>query len=264
MQAHDLHQHLIAIRRAIEGACPGTVVRLSFALEQRVTADLALRKQLTDLCLFIVRHARGHGPTGHHNCRQMAELERADEQSGHDLVAHAQRENGIKHVVRQRNGGRHRDHVTAEQRYLHARLALSHAVAHGRHAARKLSDRADLARRLFEQRRKTFQRLMGRQHVVVGRNDGDVGLDSFAQRQLFIGLEGRTAVRQVGAGQTAAHRQLLAPLFDALQVGRARWRAAHPNARGHGGHNWMNWCRRCRSLEAQTSHRNPPNMLGHI
>jgi hypothetical protein len=35
----------------------------------------------------------------------VAEVQRADQQPGHDLVAHAQQQRGVEHVVRQRDGG---------------------------------------------------------------------------------------------------------------------------------------------------------------
>jgi hypothetical protein len=35
----------------------------------------------------------------------VAEVQRADQQAGHDLVAHAQQQRGVEHVVRQRHGG---------------------------------------------------------------------------------------------------------------------------------------------------------------
>ena len=85
----------------------------------------------------------------------MAELQRADQQARHDLVADAQAQHGVEHVVRQRDGGRQRDHVAAEQRQLHAGLALRHAVAHRRHAARELRDGTRLARRLLDDRRES-------------------------------------------------------------------------------------------------------------
>ena len=81
----------------------------------------------------------------------MAEGQRADHQARHDLVADAEIDGRVEHVVRQRDRRRHGDHVAGEQRQLHARLALGDAVAHGRHAARHLRDAAGLARRLLDQ-----------------------------------------------------------------------------------------------------------------
>ena len=78
----------------------------------------------------------------------MAEGQRRDHQPRHDLVADAEIDRGVEHVVRQADRGRHGDHVAREQRQLHAGLALGDAVAHGRHAAGDLRDAAGLARRL--------------------------------------------------------------------------------------------------------------------
>jgi hypothetical protein len=80
----------------------------------------------------------------------VAEVQRADQQARHDLVAHAQVQRGVEHIVRQRHGGRHGDGVAREQRQFHARLALGHAVAHGRRAAGELRHRAHFAHGLLD------------------------------------------------------------------------------------------------------------------
>jgi hypothetical protein len=76
--------------------------------------------ELADLDLVAVAHAAGHRAGGHEHRRQVAEVQRADQQARHDLVAHAQVQRGVEHVVRQRDGGRHGDGVAREQRHLHA------------------------------------------------------------------------------------------------------------------------------------------------
>ncbi len=52
--------------------------------------------------------------------------------------------------------------------------ALGDAVAHGRNAARDLRRRAGFARRLADDLGIGLERLMGREHVVVGRDDPEV------------------------------------------------------------------------------------------
>ncbi len=101
----------------------------------------------------------------------MAERKRADQEARHDLVADAEIDRRVEHVVRQRDRRRERDHVAGEERQLHARLALGDAVAHRRHAARDLRRAADRARRLLDEIGKAGERLMRRQHVVIGGDD---------------------------------------------------------------------------------------------
>ncbi len=87
MQAHDLHQHLVGVGGAVEGAGAGRVVGLGLGLEQFGAARLALGVELADLRFLGVGEARGHRAGGHEHRRQMAERQRADQQAGHDLVA---------------------------------------------------------------------------------------------------------------------------------------------------------------------------------
>ena len=70
------------------------------ACEQRVAADQALRVLLAHLGLLGVRQAAGHRPGRHEHARQVAEVQRADQQARHDLVADAEQQRGVEHVVR--------------------------------------------------------------------------------------------------------------------------------------------------------------------
>ena len=97
-------------------------------------------------------------------------------------------------------------------------MALGDAVAHCGHAARKLGDRSNLARRLFDQLWKTLERLVGRKQVVIRRDDADVGLNRLAQDQFVLDVEGGAAVRQVGARQPVADWRLLARLVEAREI----------------------------------------------
>ena len=148
VQAHDLHQHLVGIGGAVEGAGARPVIGFGLGLEQLGAAGLALGIELADLGLLVIGQAGGHRPGRNEHRRQMAEGQRRDHQPRHDLVADAEIDGGIEHVVRQADRRRHGDHVARKQRQLHARLALGDAVAHGRHAAGHLRDAAGLARRL--------------------------------------------------------------------------------------------------------------------
>ena len=55
MQAHDLHQHLVGVRRAVEGAGARPVIGFRFGLQQLGAADLAFGIELADLRLLVVR-----------------------------------------------------------------------------------------------------------------------------------------------------------------------------------------------------------------
>jgi hypothetical protein len=134
---------------------------------------------------------------------------------------------------RQGDGRGHGDDVAREQRQLHARTALGDAVAHGRHAAGELGGGPDLARGDLDQRGIFFQRLVGRQHVVIGRDDRHRRLLLLAQLQLVVGREGGETVRQVRARQRAALHALDARGVQMGQVSLARMPAAFDDPIGH-------------------------------
>ncbi len=146
VQAHDLHQHLVAVGRAVEGARAWRVVRLRLDVEELLAGDLLLGVKLPRLGAFRVGQAGGHRSGRDEHRRDVAEGQRRDHQAGHDLVADAEIDGRVEHVVRQADAGRHRDRVAREQRQLHAGLPLRDAVAHRRHAARDLRRAAGLAR----------------------------------------------------------------------------------------------------------------------
>ena len=117
----------------------------------------------------------GIGPAGTKTVGRWPKAKRADDQPGHDLVADAQHQGTVEHVVAERHRGRHGDHVAADQRQLHADLALGDAVAHGGHAAGDLGHRTGLARGLADQLGEALVGLVRREHVVVGGDDADIG-----------------------------------------------------------------------------------------
>ena len=104
----------------------------------------------------------------------------------------------VEHAVAERNRGRHRDHIAAEQRQVHAWLALGHAVAHRRNAAGDLRGRADFARENLHLLGITAVRLMRRQHVVVGSYDPDVRPGEMTDRRLIF-AGGCKAVCEIAA-----------------------------------------------------------------
>ena len=200
MQPHHLHQHLIAVGRAVERAGARTVIGLHLRVQQLTPAHLAFGIKLADTRFLGIGQPRGHRPAWYENRRQMPKLQGADQQTRHDLVADAQAQHAIEHVVRQGNRRGHRNHVAREQRQFHAGLPLSHAIAHRRNATGKLRHRPGLAGGLLDQLREPLQRLMGGQHVVVRRDDRQIRPLRTAQRILVIRLRGRERMRQIGTG----------------------------------------------------------------
>ena len=178
------------------------MIGAALGLQQLVLADLALGIELADALLLLVGKPRRHRPAGHQQHRQMAEAKRADQQPRHDLVANAEQRRGVEHAVAERDRGAHRDHVAAEQRQVHAGLALGHAVAHRRNPASDLRRRADLARENLHLLGVAAIGLMRRQHVVVSGYDSDVGTGERADRLLVLARSGE-AVGEIAAATGA-------------------------------------------------------------
>ncbi|SPK72805.1 conserved exported protein of unknown function [Cupriavidus taiwanensis] len=234
VQAHDLHQELVAVGGAVEGTGAGAVIGLAFGFQQRIAPDLAGGVELAYARLFLVGQPAGHRTRRDEHHRQVAELERAHQQARHDLVAHAQHQRRIEGVVRQRHRGAHGNRIAREQRQLHAGVALRDAVAHRRHAARHLRHRADRARGLADHRGIALIGLVRRQHVVVRGDDAKVGRMLDAQLQLVAGRQRGKAVRQVGARHAAQRAQLRLRTLAAGKVGGTAGAAARNDAVGNG------------------------------
>ena len=233
MQSHHFHQHLIAVGRAIERAGACGVIALGFGFEQRVATDLAFGEQLTDACLFLVGDARWHRPCGDEDRGQMTEGQGAHQQSRHDLVADTQAQRRIEHVVRQGDGSGHRNHVAAEERQLHACLALCDTVAHCRHAACELCDRTGFAGSEFEQCRIALERLMGREHVVIGGDDRQVRPAQLFQCLLVGRIRGRKTMRKVRTGEAGTSGLAPGCLLHACQIVLPRVAATFANTFRH-------------------------------
>src|SRR5918996_1531305 len=88
---------------------------------------------------------------------------------------------------------------------------------------------------------------MGREHVVVGRDNGDVGLHVALERLLVVHIAGGEAMRQVAAGKRRAFRSALRRLPDTLEVDRARLRTTFGDAFGYSGHARMDGHEVCSS-----------------
>ena len=157
----------------------------------------------------------------------------------HDLVAHAETQHGIEHIVRQSDRGRKRDRVAAEQRQFHAGRTLRDAVAHRRHAARKLRHGTGCAHRLLDHSRIGFERLMGREHVVVGRHDRDVRHRLALESRLVVARARGKAVCEIGAAETETTRDLLRVFVELRQIGRPALGTARDDLGGDVGDDGM-------------------------
>ena len=234
VQAHDLHQHLVGVGGAVKGAGARPVIGRLLGIEQGLPVDQALRKLLAHLGLVLIGQTRGHRAGRNEKSGQVAKLQRAHEQTGHDLVAHAQKKGCIKHVVRQAHHARQGNHIAREQRQLHAVFALGDAVTHRRHAAGDLCGGTGTAGARADAFRIVLKGLVGRQHVVVSRDQPQMGRALLAQHQLVGGRHGRIGMGRVGAAQAAALRTALAAgCLQHRQIGAAAWDAACLDARSH-------------------------------
>ena len=162
----------------------------------------------------------------------MAKPRRRDKEARHDLVADAQIERRIKHIVRQANGGRHGHHVAADQGQFHAAAALGHPVAHGWHAARHLSRCHNLTRCRLDLIRIGLIGLVGGEHVVIGGDDADIGPLSQLEGQLFPALVGGgKSVGLIATAQSSARGARGPSLLHLGLIGRAAIAAGLGNPR---------------------------------
>ena len=206
-----------------------------FGRQQLGAADEALGGLFAHVGFGGVGQAGGHRSRWHKYGGQVAKVQRANQQSGDDFVAHPQQQRRVKSVVAERYGRRHCNHVAAEQAQFHARCALGHAVAHGGHAAGHLRGGTVLAGFVFDQVGVMLQRRVGREHVVIGRDDADVGraLDNDAQF-VVVGQRGKS-VGDVGAAQALRAGWALGQRVQTLQISAAGKRAALADALGDCG-----------------------------
>src|SRR5439155_12935822 len=130
----------------------------------------------------------------------MTEAQCPDQQAGDDLVANAEKSDGVEHTVAQGYGRGHRNHVAAEQRQVHSRLPLGYAVAHRRDSARDLRRRPGFAGEYLHLLGVAAVGLMRRKHVVVSGYDADVGTAEVADRFLVLASRGE-AVGEIAAAK---------------------------------------------------------------
>ena len=232
MQAHGLQQHLVAVGRAVEGAGARAMVGGRFRLEQLVPAHQPLRGLLADLGLVAVAQARAHGTGRNEDRRQMPEVQRADQQARHDLVAHAQQQHAVEHIMAERHGRGPGNRVAREQAQLHPWLALGDPIAHGRHTTGHLQRGPAGAGSLAQGLRVAFVGLMGRQHVVVGSDHGQVRCLFRHHAELVRPRQGRKGMRHIGAAHAVSPSRACGHSVTQGQVGAAGVGAAPHDAFG--------------------------------
>ena len=174
VQPHEFHQHLVGVGRAIECAGARPVISPHFGGHQLFAPDFAGGELLADKAFFVVGNTRGHRPGRQKDGRDMSEGLRRDNQSRHDLVADTKIDGGVKGVVAHGNARRHCDDIARKKAKFHPWLALGDTIAHRGHPACNLRGAACFSRRRADQFGKTLERLVRRQHVIVGRHDAEV------------------------------------------------------------------------------------------
>lgn len=167
VHAQHLRHQLIGVGSTVEGAGAGTVVGLDLGDQHLLAIYFSFGKELTDVCLFPVGQAGGHGACRNQDHGQVAELKTAHEQPGHDLVADPEQQRTVKDVMGQADNRGHGNHVPADQAQVHAWLPLGNPITHGRHAAGKLGRAPGLADRLLDDLRVGLVGLVGRDYIII-------------------------------------------------------------------------------------------------
>ena len=219
LHAHKLNHHLVGVGGTVEGTGARGMIRGGFGFKQRHTVNFTFGVQLTNAHFFFVRQAAGHRTRRNKHRRQMAEGERRHGQSGNNFIAYAKIQRAVEHIVRQADGGRHGNHFAAQQRQLHAILALRHAVTHCRHATSHLPYRIGGVQGFTDDIRIMFIRLVSGQHIVIGGDNSDVVAQHALQRRFIICLTGGKTVRQVTAGQLRTMDGIAFGLINSCEVG---------------------------------------------
>jgi len=126
-------------------------------------------------------------------------------------------------------------------------LALGDAIAHRGNAARELGNGACLATSILDQSGIGLERLMSREHVIIGRDDRDIRPFSTLQRILVVDVTGSKAMGEVAAGKRTALWTFVGSLSDAVEIGWSRSGTALGDALGNLDQTWMH--RRSQGVE---------------
>ena len=205
MQPAQLHHHLVGVGGAVEGAGAGRVIAADLAFQQGLTIDLVLGIFGADPGLSPHSECpTAWGRPGRRRTGRWPKARAPMNRPGTILsqtpsISPASKASWVRATPADMAMT-----SAAEQRQLHAGAALGHAVAHGGGAAGDLGRGADLAHGLSHHVGETFERLVGRQHVVIGGDDAQVRLGPVHRRQLVGDGLAREGVGPVGAGQFGA------------------------------------------------------------
>ena len=139
----------------------------------------------------------------------------------------------------ERYGRGHGDGVAREQAQFHTLKALRHAVAHRWHATGHLGRGTLFAGLGLDQVRVMLQRRVGRQQVVVGGDDANIGRLLGHHLELVCPGQRGKGVRHIGATHALGAGLALAGGIHLGQIGAAGGRAARNDALGDGVHRGM-------------------------
>ena len=246
MQTHGFEQHLIAVGCTVKSASALAMVSRRLCFQQFCAVYQTLSGQFTHLGFFIVRQAAAHGPSRNKHSGQMAKMQSTNQEARHNFVAHPQHECRVKNIVTQRHCGRHGNHIAAEQAELHARRALRHTIAHGRHTPRHLRGCAPLSGLVFDQVRVMLQGGMRRQQIVVGIDHAYVGATRCSTHHRnagqtrcprFVGSWHRgKSMRHIGTAKPICARFSISRRIDLFEVSDPCRLASQRYAGGHFGY----------------------------
>ena len=119
--------------------------------------------------------------------------------------------------MRQGHSGGERNYIARKQRELHAALPLGHPITHGGHATGNLRRATRFARCFADQIGKSFKRLMRRQHIVIGADNGQIWASALGQGG-FVIPHGRIGMGLVAAGQMRAPGPCIGCSAHPLQI----------------------------------------------
>ena len=149
----------------------------------------------------------------------MAKGQRTNQQSWDNLVTDPEADRRIKGIMGQGHRGSLGNHIARKQRQLHPWTTLSYTITHGRHATGNLCRGTMIKCGCLDLVRVARVRLMRRQHIVIGRDNTDVGLLRLTEPDLGTRLGGGIGVGLIGTRQLGAARRLSPEVFDARQIG---------------------------------------------
>ena len=167
---------------------------------------------------LFVGQTRRHRSCWDKEHRQVPKTQGSHQHTGHNFVAHTKAERRIKHVMGQRNCGRHGNHITRKQRQIHAGLPLSDPITHRGDTACDLSHRTQPFCCFLDERWIALVRRVRAEHIVVRGDNRDIGHQFICQAILVLARASRHAVGQITARQMASRWARLSSISHASKV----------------------------------------------